>query len=121
ARVWRASGEGREGLVLADLTGDGKLDIAASGARKTLRPPTIFTFDGKAWAAAKDIKFAPRPFDYGSLALGDFNGDGKLDVALGVHLKGLMAFRRDENGGFADASTGLPFAANNREQAFSSR
>ena len=99
------SGQWREGLVLADLTGDGRLDIAASGARKTLRPPAIFTFDGKSWTLAKGITFEPRPFDYGDLALGDFNGDGKLDAALGVHLRGLMAFRRDENGGFADAST----------------
>jgi hypothetical protein len=116
-----AKGQWREGLVLADVTGDGRLDIAASGARKTLRPPVFFTFDGKTWTALKDITFAPRPFDYGDLALADIDGDGTLDAALGIHLRGLMAFRRGADGKFADASTGLPFAANNREQAFSSR
>jgi hypothetical protein len=125
---WTAAGTGlptkgqwREGLVLADLTGDGRLDIAASGARKTLRPPTIFTSDGTAWKAASDITFARRPFDYGSLALADINGDGRIDAALGIHLRGLMAFLRGTDGTFADASTGLPFAANSREQSFSSR
>jgi hypothetical protein len=116
-----AGGQWREGLVLADLTGDGRLDIAASGARKTLRPPAVFSFDGKTWTSVKSITFAQRQFDYGDIALGDFNGDGKLDAALGIHLRGLMAFRRDGTGAFADASTGLPFAANSREQAFSSR
>jgi hypothetical protein len=124
---WTAAGTGlptkgqwREGLVLADLTGDGRLDIAASGARKTLRPPTIFTSDGTAWTAA-GITFARRPFDYGSLAMADINGDGTIDAALGIHLRGLMAFHRGTDGAFADASTGLPFAANSREQSFSSR
>jgi hypothetical protein len=132
-------GQWREGLALADMNGDGRLDIAASGARKTLRPPTIFVAEGATWMPAKGITFAPRPFDYGDLALGDINGDGTLDVALGVHLRGLMAFRRGAtdangttgttgangskgaNGTFVDASAGLPFAASNREQAFSSR
>jgi hypothetical protein len=116
-----ARGQWREGLVLADVTGDGRLDIAASGARKTLRPPTFFTFDGKTWTPAAGITFAQRQFDYGDLALADIDGDGTLDAALGIHLRGLMAFRRGADGKFADASTGLPFAANNREQAFSSR
>jgi hypothetical protein len=107
--------------VLADLTGDGRLDIAASGARKTLRPPTVFaSADGTSWKSA-GITFASRQFDYGDLALADINGDGTIDAALGVHLRGLMAFRRGADGVFADASTGLPFAANSREQAFSSR
>ena len=124
---WTAAGTGlptkgqwREGLVLADLTGDGRLDIAASGARKTLRPPTIFTSDGTTWKSA-GIKFEQRQFDYGDLALADIDGNGTLDAALGIHLRGLMAFRRDADGAFADASTGLPFAENSRAQSFSSR
>jgi hypothetical protein len=124
---WTAAGTGlptkgqwREGLVLADLTGDGRLDIAASGARKTLRAPTVFTSDGTTWKPA-GIKFAPRPFDYGDLALADINGDGTIDAALGIHLRGLMAFRRGADGTFADASAGLPFVASSRDQAFSSR
>jgi hypothetical protein len=114
------AGQWREGLVLADLTGDGRLDIAASGPRKSMRPPTVFSFDGTTWKSA-GIKFAQRQFDYGDLAIADLDGNGTLDAALGIHLRGLMAFRRDADGSFADASTGLPFAASSREQAFSSR
>lgn len=116
-----AAGQWREGLVLADLTGDGRPDIAASGARKTLRPPSIFTFDGKAWTLVRGITWGGRQFDYGDLALADIDSDGTLDAALGIHLHGLIALRRGKDGNFTDASTGLPFAANSREQAFSSR
>jgi FG-GAP-like repeat len=115
------SGQWRDGLALADLTGDGRLDIIASGARKTLRPPSIFVSDGTTWKRATDITFAPRPFDYGDLALGDLDGNGTIDIVLGVHLRGLMAFHRDAGGAFTDASTGLPFAASSKTQSFSSR
>jgi VCBS repeat protein len=81
----------------------------------------FFTFDGKTWKPVAGLTFAQRPFDYGDLALADIDGDGTMDAALGIHLRGLMAFRRGADGKFADASAGLPFAANSREQAFSSR
>jgi hypothetical protein len=118
------AGQWRDGLALADLTGDRRLDIVVSPARKSLRAPSVFTHDGSTWTRAP-FHFPQRPYDYGDIAVGDLNHDGRLDVALGVHLRGLMAFRATDAAGaagqFEDASTGLPFSTQSHKPAFSSR
>jgi hypothetical protein len=115
------SGQWREGVAIADVTRDGRPDIVASPARKSLRPPSVFVRDAGQWRRADGVTFPARPFDYGDISTGDFDGDGVLDLALGVHLRGLMAMKGTAAGTFVDASAGLPFITRRDEVTFSSK
>jgi hypothetical protein len=115
------SGQWREGVSIADVTRDGRPDIIASPARKTLRPPSVFVHDAGQWRRAEGVTFPARPFDYGDIATADLDGDGALDVVLGVHLRGLIAMKGTATGAFVDASSGLPFITQRDEVTFSSR
>jgi len=106
-------GQWRNGFDVADLNGDKKLDIAHGGTRRTLNSlPNLFLGDGKGnfkyWDASR---FPNAPYDYGDVAVGDFDGDGKQDLAIAVHLRGLMALFGDGKGNYAAGGPGLSFEA----------
>ena len=118
------SGQWRNGFDLADMNGDGKLDIVHGPARKISSPPVIFLGDGKGkWRRWSEARYPNLPYDYGTAAVGDFNGDGHPDIALGVHLRGLMALLSDGKGKFTDYGKGLDFVlpGQGRDAGFSSR
>lgn len=102
AGSWRNSG------TVADMNGDGCPDIIAPPERSGGQFPVIFLGDCKGhwkyWAEAK----WPRSVDYGSVVAADFNKDGHMDLAFGVHLTGVYVFLGDGKGHFTDASEGLP-------------
>ena len=102
-----SSGSWRNSLTVADMNGDGFPDIVAPSERKGGNIPAIFLGDGKGHWKHWPSKF-PRGVDYGSVVAADFNRDGKMDLAFGVHLQGLAVFLGDGKGKFTDASTGLP-------------
>jgi hypothetical protein len=105
------SGQWRDGFDLADMNGDGKIDIVHGPPRKGLSNPVIFLGDGKGnWQRWKNTTYPHLPFDYGDAVVADFNQDGHPDIALGMHLRGIQVLLGDGKGNFTNGSEGLDFA-----------
>ncbi len=101
-------GSWRNTLAIADMNGDGFADIIAPPERAGTNSPAIFLGDGKGhWKFWQGVKW-PHGLNYGSVVAADFNKDGKMDLAFGVHLDGVHVFLGDGKGNFTDASDGLP-------------
>src|SRR5260370_20903202 len=104
------AGQWRQGFAIADMNGDGHPDLILPSPRGLPGVPEIFLGDGKgSWSRWRDAKFPPLPYDYGDVQAADFNGDGKMDLVLGIHLRGLIVLRGDGKGGFVSDSNGLDF------------
>jgi hypothetical protein len=103
-------GQWRQGLAIADMNGDGFLDIVHGPPRKGATMPQIFLGNGAgAWRLWSEASWPREQLDYGDIAVGDVDGDGRPDLALGVHLRGLRVLVQSEPGRFVDASKGLPY------------
>jgi hypothetical protein len=102
------SGQWRQGFDVADMNGDGHLDIVFGPRRKAMRPePNIFLGDGHGNWKLWNAEFPRAPYDYGDAAAGDLNGDGRLDLVFGVHLRGILALVATGDGKFALWSEGI--------------
>lgn len=119
-----ATGQWRNGFVLADMNGDGLLDIVHCPPRKGSSTPIIFLNDGTGgWRPWREARF-PRDYDYGDIAVGDFNGDGHNDLVLAIHLRGLRVLVGDGKGTFSEWSDGVEYQVPGQggdNSAFSSR
>ncbi len=109
--MWRAS------FVVADMNGDGIPDIVAPPHRMGDGKLHVWLGDGKGGFSAWPISFTeggkPSPrftVDYGAVAVGDLDGDGKLDVVSASHGRGLIALYGDGKGEFRVVRKGLPAA-----------
>ena len=80
-------------LTFADLNGDGKMDLIASGSDTTGSTPTISISLGNGdgtFQAPTLLTFEGFGFVSGT-AVGDFDGDGKLDIFLNEQTEGTGA------------------------------
>lgn len=119
------SGQWRHGFVFADMNGDGALDLVHGPPRKGASRPQIFLGDGAGnWRLWREARFPAVRMDYGDVAAADFNGDGIADLALAMHLRGMLVMVGDGEGGFELWSEGTGFSTPERDEgpaAFSSR
>ena len=102
------TGHWRNGFDLADLNGDGHLDFVHSSARGQLNSrPNLFLGDGKGeFRPWREATYPPLKYEYGDIVAADFNGDGFADLAIGVHLRGLLVLYGDGKGRFTPAPNG---------------
>jgi len=108
--MWRSS------FAIADINGDGKPDIVAPPARLG-GAPTLHVWLGDGQGGFKPLQVIvtengkPKPdfsADYGGVAVGDIDGDGKLDVVMASHSGGLVALFGEGGGRYALSHQGLP-------------
>jgi VCBS repeat protein/FG-GAP repeat protein len=112
------TGQWRYGFALADMNGDGHVDIVHGPPRRQPGPPVIFLGDGAGHWRRWQASFPAERFDYGNVAVADFNGDGHLDIAMGMHLLGMTVLLGDGTGRFKSSSKGMD--PPNPQNAFSS-
>ena len=118
------SGQWRDGFDLADMNGDGDLDLVHGPRRKGVASPAIFLGNGEGrfnpWRTAH---YPPLPYDYGDAKAADFDGNGLMDVALSSHLRGLTVLVQEGDGHFSPWAGGLDLRlpAGGVEPPFASR
>jgi hypothetical protein len=107
--LWRAS------FVVADMNGDGIPDIVSPPPR--LGPGGLYVWigDGKGHFSRWPMQYVENgkvdpnfSVDYGGVAVGDIDGDGKLDIVSASHGFGLVSLFGDGKGSFRVVRTGLP-------------
>ena len=102
------AGQWRQGFAVGDVNGDGHLDIVHPPPRKGGTRPVVFLGDGRGnWRAWQEARFPDIRYDYGQAAVADFDGDGRLDIALGMHLVGVTVLVQKEPGRFEPWGRGL--------------
>ncbi len=101
------TGSWRNSLAVADMNGDGNVDLIAPPERSGGTVPSIFLGDGQGhWKFWETVQW-PHGLDYGGVAAADFNKDGKMDLVFAVHLSGVYVFLGDGKGNFTESQTGL--------------
>jgi len=93
------------GVVMADMNADGKLDIAAAYSAG----PRVFLGDGAGhWREASGGLPAPDIHGlYWGIDVGDVNHDGKLDIVTGAAIPGVEVFVQQPDGTYRSSSQGI--------------
>ncbi len=99
-QIWKSQ------IAFGDINGDGFADLGA--VSRLADGPWIFTSNGKGeWARAAN-NLPREPYCGGGMDFADINKDGKLDVAIADHCKGVFVYLGDGKGNWTSASSGLP-------------
>jgi len=99
-RIWKSQ------IAFGDINGDGFADIGA--VSRLADGPYIWTGDGKGHWTDASSGLPRESFCGGGMAFGDANNDGKMDVAIADHCRGVFVFFGDGTGHWTNASAGLP-------------
>lgn len=102
-----SNGSWRNSLAVGDMNEDGFVDLVLPPQRGAENTPSIFLGDGKGNWKLWDVIW-PSGFNYGGVAVADFNKDKHLDLAFAVHLTGVAVFLGDGKGKFTPSTEGLP-------------
>lgn len=104
-------GQWRQNIALADMDGDGYLDIVAPPPRKAAEGqnmPHIFILDKGKWKEGVFTFPSLQDYDYGGIAAGDLNRDGYPDIVLAVQQKRIILLENNGKNGFVEK----PFVVN---------
>ncbi|HUI24886.1 MAG TPA: VCBS repeat-containing protein [Candidatus Kryptonia bacterium] len=93
-------------IAFGDINGDGFPDIGIM--TRLADGPYIYTGDGKGHWTDASAGLPRETFCGGGMEFGDVNKDGKMDVAIADHCKGVFVFLGDGAGHWKSASSGLP-------------
>jgi hypothetical protein len=96
-------------VAVGEFNGDGKLDLAIANSKISGNTVTVLLGDGTgSFTEAPGSPFAAGTYSQ-SVAVGDFNGDGKLDLAIANYgSNNVTVLLGDGAGGFT-AAPGSPF------------
>ena len=101
----------RENMALADINGDGHVDLICPPTRGDSEQPYIYLGNGAGgWMEWTDAVFPKLPYAYGGVDVGDIDMDGRPDIALGCHMGRIFALLQTQAGRFESHSDGLPYA-----------
>jgi len=107
----------RQNMCLADINGDGHVDLICPPPRAESKRPYIFLGDGKGgWREWSEARFPKLSYAYGGVDAGDIDGNGLTDLVLGCHQSNMTVMLQTSPGVFTQARDGLPDATH-----FSSR
>jgi len=105
------SGVWRHDLSFYDINDDGHIDIFAPPPRKATKkydkPLVWYGNDKGNWTESRLDVPSDIDYDYGSIAVSDFDGDGIVDIALAMHCIGMKVLRGTGQGKYVN-SEGLP-------------
>ena len=102
------SGMWRNGADIVDFNDDGRLDIVAPPARKGAPVVSVFfNLGGGQWTTRVVSGYEGGALDYGDVRLRDFDGDGRKDIALAMHLMGTTVAYQIEPGRWVERSEGF--------------
>jgi hypothetical protein len=97
--------DGYDSAYLADINGDGNLDIIGGSHGVGIK---VWLGSGSSLSWTEKSSGLPTSGEYTGVTAGDVNGDGRLDIAAGNYQgKGIQVWTQNADGSWTEASTGL--------------
>lgn len=99
-KIWKSQ------VAFGDINGDGFPDVGA--VSRLADGPWIWAGDGKGHWTDASAGLPRESFCGGGMRFGDVNNDGKMDVAIADHCRGVFVYLGDGAGHWTNSSGGLP-------------